>query len=93
MQPQPTSRIAAAVPTFFFNLYDDMIVMDPEGKELADPPAAHDKAVETARHLACAEVLEGRLGLKHRIEVADERGDVIDTVRFGDVITIDGAGA
>jgi hypothetical protein len=36
--------------------------------------------------MASAEVLEGQLNLKHRIEIADENGKVLSTVRLEDAI-------
>jgi hypothetical protein len=77
------------VPKFFFHLYDDMVALDEEGIELRDAEAARDKALADARHMACAEVLEGRLNLSHRIEVVDERGDVLLTVPFGATVKIE----
>ena len=79
----------ARVPRFFFHLYDDMVVRDEEGIELSDLASARKKAVENAREIACAEVLEGHLNLKHRIEVEDESGAVHLTVRFADVVRLD----
>jgi len=77
------------MPRYFFHLYDTMAVVDEEGTELPDPEAARAKALRDARTMACAEVLEGRLTLSHRIEVADCRGDVLLTVAFGDSVDVE----
>jgi hypothetical protein len=76
------------VPRFFFHLYDDMIAFDEEGKEFPTLEAARQEAIRTARHLACAEVLEGHLGLNHRIEVADGNDAPVATVTFKDVVKL-----
>jgi len=76
------------VPKFFFHLYDDLVAHDEEGQQLLDQAAAVDVGVRSARHLACAEVLEGHLNLKHRIEVEDESGNLVTTIRFEDVIAV-----
>ena len=76
------------VPRFFFHLYDDMIVADLEGAEMLDAEAACARAVASAREIACAEVMQGRLDLNHRIEVEDETGELLATVYFRDVIQL-----
>jgi hypothetical protein len=57
--------------------------------ELADLEAARGKAENDARNMACAEVLQGRLNLSHRIEVADAEGAVLLTVEFGDTVVVE----
>ena len=77
------------MPHFFFNLYDDTVTLDEEGKQLPDTDAAHEEAVRNAKAMACAEVLEGHLILDHCIEVMNERGEPVGTVRFGDVVKVE----
>jgi hypothetical protein len=76
------------VPRFFFHLYDDMVVLDQEGKELPTAEAARKEAVRSARHLACAEVLDGHLGLNHRIEVTDANDAPVATVTFKEAVKL-----
>jgi hypothetical protein len=76
------------VPRFFFHLYDDRVSLDEEGKELPTVTAARDEAVWNARHMACAEVIEGHLGLNHRIEVTDVNDAPVVTVHFKDVVKL-----
>ena len=76
------------MPRFFFHLYDDVISRDEEGVELPDEKAAYANAVTSAREMACAEVKEGHLTLHHRIEVEDERGNLVVTVPFADAVTV-----
>lgn len=76
------------MPRFYFHLYDDMVSLDEEGKVLPTIDAARKEAVRNARHLACAEVLDGHLGLNHRIEVTDANDAHIATVVFKDVVKL-----
>ena len=73
---------------FFFHLYDDAVVLDPEGRELPDAAAAEEEAIRSAREMACAEVVDGHLGLNRRIEVTDAHDAPVTTVRFKDVVKL-----
>jgi hypothetical protein len=81
--------LRAHVPIFFFDLYDDMTVIDDEGAELSGLEQAREHAIRNAAEMACTEVLDGHLRLKHRIEVRDESGVTIATVRFADVVKVE----
>ncbi len=76
------------MPRFYFHLYDDEVVLDGEGRDLPSAALATEVAIRDARELACAEVLEGHLGLNHRIEVTDANDAPIATVHFRDVVKI-----
>jgi hypothetical protein len=70
------------MPRYFFHVYDDVVALDEEGVELSDLAAAHRQALEGARELACAELAQGTLHLKHRIEVEDENRRPVLTLPF-----------
>ena len=74
---------------YYFHLHDDLTVIDEEGLELSGAEAARAKALAMAREMACAEVLDGHLSLKHRIEVADDRGEIVAVVPFGETVEIE----
>ena len=76
------------MPRFFFNLIEDAVIADDEGRDLPGVEAAHSEAVKSARDIACAELAEGQLHLNHRIEVTDAFGELLDTVRLGDVVEV-----
>lgn len=76
------------MPRYFFHLYNDEIVLDEEGQELAGADDARRVAVDNAREMAAASVQHGELNLEHRIDAADEVGNVIWTVRFGDIVKV-----
>ena len=73
----------------FFNLHDDIVALDEEGKEFPSLQAAREWAFHVTREMACAEVLEGHLSLKHRIEIADERGKVLAKIFFRDAVEVE----
>ena len=76
------------MPRFYFHLYDDMTVIDEEGLDLPGVDAARERGIANAREMACSQVLEGYLNLKHRIDVADESGHVVFTLPFRDTIDV-----
>ena len=76
------------MPRYFFNLYDDLIVLDEEGVELPNPAAARLNALIGARDVIAAQVKHGYFVLSHWIDVTDEQGDLVLTVRFGDAVDI-----
>jgi len=81
--------LGVRVGRYYFNLYDDDVAPDEEGSELPDLAAARARAFAGARDMACAEVLQGHLTLDHRIEVVDESGELVWTVRFSDVVSVE----
>jgi hypothetical protein len=76
------------MPRYFFHIYNHEIVMDEEGRELADLEAARELALDTARDLVCESVHLGHLNLDHRIEVVDEAGETRIVLTFREAFTI-----
>jgi hypothetical protein len=63
------------------------LLSDPEGSRLPDLAAARKEAIESARQLISAAVLTGEpLGLGREMQVEDENGTTLLTLRFRDVI-------
>ena len=77
------------MPRYFFHIYDDVIVHDDEGMELADVAAARREAVAGIREMMCDQVRKGRLVLHHRIEVEDAGGAPVLILAFADAVTIE----
>lgn len=78
------------MPRFFFNIYNDMVAIDEEGVELPDLEAARAEAIRGARSLISdAVVTQGRLNLKHRIEVEDEERRPVFMLPFGSAIELE----
>ncbi|HEX8467415.1 MAG TPA: hypothetical protein VF620_06395 [Allosphingosinicella sp.] len=77
------------MPRFFFHVFDDAVIRDEEGIELADAEAARRTALEGARAMMCEQLVKGRLSLHHRVEVEDEEGGAVLTLRFGDAVEIE----
>lgn len=78
------------MPHYLFSVHDDGETVASVGIELPHAGLALAEAVRGARALAADQVLEGRLNLSHRIEIADETGAVIANIVFRDAIAIEG---
>lgn len=82
------------MPLFRFNLSEcGTLFADEEGREALDVDAARAIALTAARDIMAAEVKEGRLCLSCRIDISDERGNVVATVPFSEAVTITGRSA
>jgi hypothetical protein len=82
------------VPRFYFHLYNDVTALDDDGAELPDLAAARAYAIHNARFTLSETIKEtGRLDPAHRIEIADEQGRVLATVRYSDAVQIKGCAA
>ena len=77
------------MPRFYFHLYNDIEAKDEEGKLLPDVAAVRPHAIEEAREMIISELRsKGEFSLSHWIEVEDERGEVVEIVKFGDAVKI-----
>jgi hypothetical protein len=77
------------MPRFFFHVFDDFVVRDDEGLELADAEAAHREALAGARAMICEQVSKGRITLSHHLDVEDEEGRRVLSLTFGEAIRIE----
>ena len=77
------------MPRFFFNLRNNVSVEDREGKELPDVETAREQAITHARGIMSEDVKDGRLVLRDEIDVIDESGVRLLTVRFGEAVEIE----
>ena len=75
---------------FYFHLYNDIVSKDEEGRELPDVDTARHDAREDARNMAAESVREGELNLDHYVEVADDSGEPLFRVTFGEVVKVTG---
>ena len=64
---------------------------DDEGMDLSSEDDARSYAIEGARSLISAEVLEGTLDLNGQIEVTDEGQGAVMTVRFIEAVRVEPA--
>lgn len=76
------------MPRYFFHVYDDVIAEDEEGAELPNVAAARLNALQGARDLIADQVKRGYFVLSHWIDVTDEQGEKVMTVKFGDAVDI-----
>ena len=73
--------------TFYFHFYNQHAVCDPEGEELPDMRAVQDTARKCAAQIMAEEVMEeNKVQLSNRIEVTDEGGRLVHTLRFSDLV-------
>jgi len=69
------------MPRFFLHLCDGADrLLDPDGIELPDVEAAKVHALRSARDTLSNELRQGRLDLRHHIDVEDAEGRVIYTL-------------
>lgn len=78
------------MPKFFFHLREsDGVVTDFEGLDLPDVHAAQIRAITEARGLLAVELCEQAVvDLSRSIDVADEKGDIIHSLQFDDIIIV-----
>ena len=89
MHPKKRLDRCRPVPRYFFDLHNDMDVLDEEGKELPDPQSARAHALREVRQMIHASIDEqGHIDLRHRIEIRDEARAIVDVLHFEDAVTI-----
>jgi hypothetical protein len=76
------------VARYYFNVYDDVVAIDPEGLELPNAHAARLNALHGARELIAEQVRHGYITLSHWIDVVDEKGEAVLTLPFRDAVTV-----
>ena len=70
---------------YFFHLRDgDDQLLHPDGIEFADLEAIEAAALRAARDTLSHELQAGRLDLRYRIDVEDERGTVVHSIALAD---------
>lgn len=78
---------------FYFDLHNDEDLLDPQGRELNGLAEAQAEAMVEAREMICVSVAEGKIDLRHHIDVRDEDGAIVHKVRFDDAVVVLRAGA
>lgn len=74
---------------YFFHLFNDEVTSDDEGTECPDDEAAIALAEEEVAIQAAESVRRHRhLVRSHHIVLANEAGDTVTTITFGDVVTV-----
>lgn len=78
------------MPRFYFHVRDDLDAYDHEGREFTCFEQAVVQATHEARDLAAHDLRAGHLNLDHGLEIATEEGDVVLTMSFREVFTLQG---
>ena len=76
------------VPRYYFHVYDDIVAHDDEGLELPNLAAARLQGIKGARDLMSEQVRHGYVELSHWIDVTDEHGEAVLSVKFGDAVDV-----
>lgn len=77
------------MPRYFLHLFNSLgRVEDEEGEDLPDLEAARVKAVTAIRSILGEEAKSGKIDLRGRIEIADDRRVVVDVVPFSSAIQL-----
>jgi len=77
------------VALYFFHLRNGQdVVLDPEGREVADPSLLSAAALKEARAIISQDALTGQIQLEQWLEVRDEAGEMMHQLHFKDAVTI-----
>ena len=77
------------MPHYHLHLHNAHVdASDEEGMEFVDLSAARVKAIEGIRGFLGHEVMTGRMDLRGQVDIADDGGVVLLTVRFDEAVEI-----
>ena len=77
------------MPFYYFHIRNGSgFTRDEEGQELADTNAAMDVAVRSVRSLLSAEIEDGRIDLRGRLEVTDLQDQPLFALPFEDAVVV-----
>jgi hypothetical protein len=79
------------MPRYHFDVQNGAgLVVDEEGRELADLKVARREAIKGIRSLISAEVQKGTLDLTGRLTLRDANGRTVIVLRFDEAVSIRG---
>lgn len=74
------------MPQYYMHLFNDEILRDQSGASFPDEQAAREGAIRAISELIAEHIVAGQpVDLSNRIEVEDDRGDVVETIKFGEL--------
>ena len=74
---------------YFFHLCDGGdVLLDPDGRDIAEASAIPDIALREARAVIAQEALTGRIVMDQFIEIRDDAGKLVHSIQFRDAVTI-----
>jgi hypothetical protein len=77
------------MPRYFFHIHNGLgLTEDEEGQELPSPEAAFAAALDGIRSILSSGVREGELDLHGSLDIVDEAGTLLHTVRFEEAIRV-----
>ena len=85
----PVSRPLTSVPLYYLHLRSDTeLIHDPEDIDLVDLDAARRECILNIRSLVADDALTGIIDLASEIDVEDENGRPVLTVRFDEAVQV-----
>ena len=80
------------MPVYYFHLRDGAdVLLDPDGREFADPKVVISVALREARSIICADAMTGVIRMDQRIDVENESKQLVHRLEFRDAVQIVGA--
>ena len=77
------------MPLFYLHVYNQIgLARDEEGEDLPDIDLARKKAIDGIRSILSDEAHQGVLDLRGKVEIANDRGEVLDVVPFSDAFEL-----
>lgn len=77
------------MPNYHLHLHNAHVdASDEEGHDLPDLKAARTKALAGIRDFIGHEAMTGKIDLRGQVDIADEAGEILETVHFKDAFTI-----
>ena len=77
------------MPRYYLNVENGFgFVEDEEGQEFTGLEEAKAAAIEGARSLMSTEVMDGKIDLRGRIDVLDERHVLAISIAFSDIVAV-----
>jgi hypothetical protein len=90
-RPSPREQVRRSMAQYYFHIHNSHgSAEDDEGVEAASLSEAKEKAIAGIRSLLSAEVENGKMNMKGRIDIADGSGKILLSVQFRESLTISG---
>jgi hypothetical protein len=77
------------MPRYFFHLRDGVdVLLDEEGRELADQEAIDAATLFEVRSMISSDALDGQIRLDQRLDIEDAEGRIVHSLAFKDAVEI-----
>ena len=77
--------------TYFFHLRDgEDVLLDPEGRAFPSMEAVVAATLYEGRDVIATDAKSGRINLAQRLEIEDDQGKIVHTLRLNDAVVVNG---